>query len=77
MEERLYASVRQQAQETRRAQLAETRLQQKRLNRRQAVRLVVKGAGEAGMGMLWLGLEGLQVLETALANQETTQSVLP
>ncbi len=77
MEERLYASVRQQAQETRRAQLAETRLQQKRLSRRQAVRLVVKGAGEAGMGMLWLGLEGLQVLETALANQETTQSVLP
>jgi len=77
MEERLYASVRQQAQETRKAQLAETRLQQKRLSRRQAVRLVVKGAGEAGMGMLWLGLEGLQVLETALANQETTQSVLP
>ena len=76
MEERLYTSVRQQAQETRKAQLAETRLQQKRLSRRQAVRLVVKGAGEAGMDLLGLGLESLQGLETALANQETTQPAL-
>lgn len=77
LEEQLYASVRYKAQEARRTQLAETRLQQKRLSRRQAARLVVKGAGEAGMGLLSLGLEGLQVLETALANQDTTQPVLP
>lgn len=77
LEEQLYGSVRHKAKEALRAQLARTRLQQQRLSRRQAVRLMVKGAGEAGVGLVSLGMEGLQVLETALVNQETRQPVLP
>jgi hypothetical protein len=71
LEERLYASIHQQAKEARNAQLAVTRLQQQRVSRRHAVHLAIKGAGETGMGLLCLGLEGLELFETTLANQET------
>jgi hypothetical protein len=71
LEKRLYASVHQQAEEARKAQLAAARLQQKRVSRRHVVRLAMKGAGETGMGLLCLGLEGLEMFETALVNQDT------
>jgi hypothetical protein len=71
LEKRLYASVHQQAEEARKAQLAAARLQQQRISRRHVVRLAIKGAGETGMGLLCLGLEGLELFETALVNQDT------
>jgi hypothetical protein len=77
LEQKLSASIRHEAKEARKAQLAAARLQQKRVSRRSAALLVVKGASEAGMGLLCLGLEGMQALETALVNQDTTQPVLP
>ncbi len=70
LEKRLYASVHQQAEEARKAQLAAARLQQ-RISRRHAVRLAMKGAGETGMGLLCLGLEGLELFEATLTNQDT------
>ena len=36
-----------------------------------------EGNAEAGIGLLCLGLEGMQMLETALVNQDTAQPVLP
>ena len=77
LEETLHASIRHEAKEARKAQLAATRLQQKRVSRRQAVRLVVKGAGDTGIGLLCIGLEGLQLLETTLVSQDTAQPALP
>lgn len=77
LEQRLSASIRHEAKEARKAHVAMTRLQQKRVSRRGAARLMVKGASEAGIGLLCLGLEGMQMLETALVNQDTTQPVFP
>jgi len=77
LEQRLSASIRHEAKEARKTHVAATRLQQKRVSRRSAARLVVKGASEAGIGLLCLGLEGMQMLETALVNQDTAQPVLP
>lgn len=76
LEQRLSASIRHEATEARQAHVAVTRLQQKRVSRRAAARLMVKGASEAGIGLLCLGLEGMQMLETALVNQDITQPVL-
>jgi len=77
LEEKIFASIRHEAKEARKLQVAATRLQQKRVSRRHAARLVVKGAGNAGMGLLCFGLEGLQMLETALVSQDNSQAVLP
>lgn len=77
LEEKISASIRHEAKEVRKLEVAVTRLQQKRVSRRQAARLVVKGAGNAGMGLLCFGLEGLQMLETVLVSQDNSQSVLP
>ena len=77
LEETLQNSIRHEAKEARMAQLAATRLQQQRVSRRQAVRLAVKGAGDTGIGLLCLGLEGLQLLETALISQDNAQPALP
>jgi len=77
LEEKISASIRHEAKEARKLQVAATRLQQKRVSRRHAARLVVKGAGNAGMGLLCFGLEGLQMLETALVSQDNSQAVLP
>ena len=77
LEQRLSTSIRHEAKEAHKAHVAATRLQQRRVSRRSAARLMVKGASEAGIGVLCLGLEGMQMLETALVNQDTAQPVLP
>ena len=77
LEQRLSASIRHEAKEAREAHVAATRLQNRRVSRRSAARLMVKGASEAGIGLLCLGLEGMQMLETALVNQDTAQPVMP
>jgi hypothetical protein len=77
LEEKLRASVHYQAEESRKAQLAAARLQHKRVSRRQAIRLVARGASKTGLDLLSTGLEGLQVLEATLIGQDTTQPVLP
>lgn len=46
-----------------------------RVNRRRAVQLVALGS--AGLGLLSIGMEGLQLLESAVANQEAIQSAFP
>jgi hypothetical protein len=77
LEQRLSASIRHEAKEACKAHVAAARLQQRRVSRRSAARLMVKGASEAGIGLLYLGLEGMQRLETALVNQDTVQPVMP
>ena len=77
LEEKISASIRHEAREARKLQVVANRLQQKRVSRRQAARLAVKGAGDAGMGLLCFGLEGLQMLETALVSQDNSQPALP
>jgi hypothetical protein len=77
LEEKVSASIRHEAKEARKLQVAAIRLQQQRVSRRHVARLAVKGAGNAGMGLLCFGLEGLQMLETALTSQDTSQPVLP
>lgn len=77
LEKNISASIRHEAQEARKLQVATTRLQQKRVSRRHAARLAVKGASNAGIGLLCFGLEGLQMLETALVSQDNAQPVLP
>ena len=75
LEQQLYSSLRQQSRETRQQQQNVARLYTSRFGRRRAVRLVALGS--AGLGILSMGLEGLQLLESALANEEATQSVFP
>jgi hypothetical protein len=77
LEQKLSASIRHEAKEARKAHVAAARLQQKRVSRRQAIRLVARGASKTGMGLLSTGLEGLQILEVTLIGQDTTQPVLP
>lgn len=77
LEEKISASIRHEAKEAQKIQVVATRLQQKRVSRRSVARLAVKGAGNAGIGLLCLGLEGLQMLETTLVSQDNTQPVLP
>ena len=77
LEEKLRVSVHYKAEESRKAQLAAARLQHKRVSRRQAIRLVARGASKTGLDLLSTGLEGLQVLEATLIGQDTTQPALP
>jgi hypothetical protein len=66
LEERLLASVRFQAVESRREQLAKAHLYQKRVSRRNAFKLFARGTARVGLDALGAGLDGLQVLEVAL-----------
>jgi len=68
LEERLRASVLQQAHEHHQEQSVATHLRQRRISRRHAVRLVA--IGTAGLGILSAGLE---VFEAALVGQQDTQ----
>ena len=77
LEQRLSASVRYEAEKLRGARLAEARLQQKRVSRRDAARLVARGASRTGLGLLSVGLEGLQMLEVTLIGQDSSQPILP
>ncbi len=75
LEQQLYSSLRQQSRETQQQQYNLARLYTNRFGRRRAVRLVALGS--AGLGLLSMGMEGLQLLESALANEEVTQPVFP
>ena len=70
LEQHLLASVRAETAKRHEQQQAITRLQAKRVSRRRAVGLVAQGTAELGLGLLSVGLEGLQSLETALVGQE-------
>lgn len=71
LEQHLCASVHQKVVEMRQQQRGMAR----RVNRRSAVRLVALGS--AGLGLLGVGLEGLQMLESALVGQDVTQAAFP
>ena len=75
LEARLQASLRQEATEIQKQQQTAMRLQVRRFSRRRAVSLVALGT--AGLGILSIGMEGLQMLEAALAGQDLSQPVLP
>jgi hypothetical protein len=72
LEQRLHASVRQEAGAMQRQQYY---VATRRVNRRSAVRLVALGS--AGLGLLGIGMEGIQMLESALAGQDITQTAFP
>jgi hypothetical protein len=75
LEQRLHTSVRDKAATLQRQQLVATRISERRMSRRQVVRLVALGT--AGLGILNIGLEGLQAFEDALVGQEATQTAYP
>jgi hypothetical protein len=64
LEERLLAFVGQEAEESRKA----ARLQQQRVSRRQAFKLLARGTARVGFDALNAGLDSLQVLESALTS---------
>ena len=66
LEERLLASVRLQAAESRQEQLAKAHLYQKRVSRRHAFKLFARETARVGFDAIGAGLDGLQVLEVAL-----------
>lgn len=69
LNERLLASLRHSAALIQRQQQT-SRLSQRRMNRREALRLVFRGAGNASIGLLSAGLDGLQKLEVTLNSQD-------
>lgn len=77
LEEHLLASVRQEVEESRQEQQASARLHQRRVSRRHAFKLLARGTARIGFDALNAGLDGLQVLEMALVNQDATQKALP
>jgi len=68
LEEKLRASVRLEAAELVEEQQVITRLRERRVSRRHAVRLVA--IGTAGLGGLSLALEGVRMLEAAMIGQD-------
>jgi hypothetical protein len=77
LEERLLASVRQEVVEPREEQCTAARFYQKRVSRRQAFKLFASGTGRVGFDALNAGLDGLQMLESALTGQDVTQKAFP
>ncbi|MFL5626356.1 MAG: hypothetical protein ACJ788_12260 [Ktedonobacteraceae bacterium] len=75
LQERLLASVRHEAEETRQERRATAHLREKRLSRRRVVKLVAMGS--AGLGILSMGMESLQTFEAALLGQDTTRQAFP
>ncbi len=73
LEQRLAASVRQEAATIQRQERAVTRLRTRHISRRRAVHLVA--IGSAGIGLLSAGLESLQMIEAALIGEDMTQQV--
>jgi hypothetical protein len=71
LEQRLVASVRQEAASQRQDQDIAQRLSTCRINRRRAVQLVA--IGSTGLGLLSLGMESLHALETAVLGQDITR----
>jgi len=71
LESRLVASVRQEATLQNQGQNIAQRLSTYRINRRRAVQLVA--IASTGLGLLSLGMENLQVLETAMLGQDVAR----
>ena len=71
LEEKLCASVRLEAAELDKEQQMITRLRERRMSRRHAVRLVAIGA--AGLGGLSIALEGVRMIEAALIGQDVSK----
>jgi hypothetical protein len=71
LEEKLYASVRLEAAELDKEQQITTRLRERRVSRRHAVRLVAISA--TGLGGLSIAMEGMRMLEAALIGQDVTK----
>ncbi len=77
LEQRLHTSVQNTVMESQRQQLTAARMREQRMSRRQAMRFVASSAGTTGLGLLSMGLEGLQSLEDALVGQEATGTAYP
>ena len=77
LEERLLASVHHEnvVIEVSQQQRTAEWLREQPMSRRRAVRFVALGT--AGLGLLSVGMEGLQMLEAALVGQDTTQLATP
>jgi len=71
LEDQLRASIRLEAVELEKEQEIITRLRERRVSRRHAVRLVAIGA--AGLGGLSIALEGVRMIEAALIGQDITR----
>ncbi len=71
LEEKLCHSVRLEAMELDKEQQVITRLRERRVSRRHAVRLVA--IGTAGLGGLSMALEGVRILEAAFTGQDITK----
>ena len=71
LEDQLRASIRLEAVELENEQQIITRLRERRVSRRHAVRLVAIGA--AGLGGLSIALEGVRMIEAAFIGQDITR----
>lgn len=71
LEDTLCASIQSKEVESEKEQQLITRLRERRISRRHAVRVVAIGA--AGLGGLSLALEGMRMIEAALIGQDITQ----
>jgi hypothetical protein len=70
LENTLHASIRLKERELEQEQQHVTRLRERRISRRQAVRIVTIEAGLEGLN---LALEGVKVIEAALKGQDVTK----
>ena len=66
LEERLLAALRHEVEESSEEQRLAARFHQKRVSRRQAFKLFARGTTRVGFNALNAGLDGLQLLESAL-----------
>jgi len=71
LEQRLLASTRVEVAKERKQQQVTARLREKRVSRRQVFGLI--SPRKAGIGLLVVGLEGLQSIESALISYDGTQ----
>ena len=71
LEDQLRASIRLEVEELEKEQQIITRLRERRVSRRHAVRLVAIGA--AGLGGLSIAMEGVRMIEAALIGQDITR----
>ena len=71
LENTLRTSIRLEEQELEKEQQFITRLRERRISRRHAVRIVAIGA--AGLGRLSIALEGMRMIEAALIGQDITK----
>ena len=71
LEQKLVASVRQEAAALQRQERIATNMRTQRVSRRQVVRWVA--IGSAGVGLLSAGLESLHMLEASFVGEDTPQ----